>query len=118
MKYGMIVDDSEIMRIRLREILEPICTIKAEASDGLSAIPLYKQFLPDFVTLDISMPQMNDLEALQQILLINPAAKIVIVSAVGQKQIFFEALRLGATDFIVKPFEPERVIKAFTRLFE
>lgn len=118
MYHGMIVDDALIMRMRLREIIEPEFPIVAEASNGVEAIELYGKFLPDFVTLDISMPEMNGIEALRKMLSSFPQAKVVIVSAVGQKQIVFEALGLGAKDFITKPFEPERVIKAIRRLFE
>ncbi len=118
MQRGIIVDDANIMRLRLREILERGFSIVAEAANGEEALQQYAQFLPDFLTLDITMPQMNGLETLKKILAQYPAAKVVIVSAVGQKQVVFEALGLGAKDFIVKPFEQERVVKAIKRLFE
>jgi len=71
----------------------------------------------DFMTLDISMPQMDGIDALKNILTSYPDAKVVIVSAVGQKQMVFHALSIGAKDFIVKPFKPDRAIKSISRLF-
>jgi two-component system, chemotaxis family, chemotaxis protein CheY len=118
MYRGIIVDDATIMRMRLREMLDKYFMIVAEASNGEEAQEMYLQHQPDFITLDITMPQMNGLEALKAILTDFPAARVVIVSAVGQKQIVFKALEMGAKDFIVKPFEPERVIKAIWRLFD
>jgi len=114
---GIIVDDATITRMRLREILDKAFDIVAEGSNGMEALALFSEFKPDFLTLDISMPQVNGLDALRNILEEYPAAKVVIVSAAGQKQIVFEALRLGAKDFIIKPFDPERVLKAVKRLF-
>ncbi len=117
MPSGIIVDDAAIMRLRLREILEKEFSIVAEASNGEEALALYQKLAPDFITLDITMPQVNGLQALKAILAQHPQARIVIVSAVGQKQVVFDALGMGAKDFIVKPFEPERVLKAVKRLF-
>jgi len=118
MHKGIIVDDAAIMRQRLRSILENDFEIIGEASNGKEAMELYKDLKPDFLTLDISMPEMNGLDALKNLLTDNPQAKIIIVSAVGQKQIVFEALSMGAKDFIIKPFEPDRVLKSVKRLFE
>lgn len=118
MHKGIIVDDAAIMRQRLRTILENDFEIVAEASNGKEAMELYSAHNPDFLTLDISMPEMNGLDALKNLIAAHPEAKIIIVSAVGQKQIVFEALSMGAKDFIVKPFEPDRVLKSVKRLFE
>ncbi len=117
MQRGIIVDDASIMRMRLREILEKEFFIVAEASNGEEALQVYNEHSPDFLTLDITMPHMNGIQALKGILSSHPDARVVIVSAVGQKQVVFEALGLGAKDFIVKPFEPERVLLAIRRLF-
>jgi len=117
MHTGIIVDDAAIMRLRLREILEKEFAIVGEASDGDEAMTMFRQLAPDFLTLDITMPRVNGIETLKGLLAEHPAAKVVIVSAVGQKQIVFDALGLGAKDFIVKPFDPERVMKAVRRLF-
>ena len=98
--------------------LEKEFAIVAEASNGEEALQMYNEHTPDFLTLDITMPHMNGLDALKGILASHHDAKIVIVSAVGQKQVVFDALELGAKDFIVKPFDPERVLKAIRRLFQ
>lgn len=118
MTTGMIVDDAAVMRIRLRDILEPKYHIVAEATNGEEALELYDEHEPDFVTLDITMPQLNGIEALEQLVARHPDAKVVIVSAVGQKRLVFDAISKGARDFIIKPFESERVLLAIDRLFE
>jgi two-component system, chemotaxis family, chemotaxis protein CheY len=118
MKKGLIVDDAAVMRMRLRDILSSKYAIAAEAENGLQAINMYRNHKPDFVTMDISMAEMNGMEALTGLLSEFPDAKIVMVSAVGQKAQVFEALSKGAKDFIIKPFEPERVLLAIERLFQ
>lgn len=118
MKTGLIVDDAAIMRLRLREIIEGEYTVAGEAGDGDEALRLYDELYPDFVTLDISMPKTNGMEALKKLMAKHPDANVVIVSAVGQKKMVLEALALGAKDFVIKPFEPDRVMKAIHRLFE
>ena len=118
MRTGMIVDDAAVMRMRLRDILDGRYRIVAEAENGEQALTLYHEHRPDFVTLDITMPGVDGLAALGNILQSYPAAKVIIVSAVGQKQIVFQALAKGAKDFIVKPFEADRVLKSINRLFE
>ncbi len=117
MKTGLVVDDAAIMRMRLREILEPRYKVVGEAGDGDEALRLFKQLEPDFVTLDISMPGTNGMQALEQLRAEHPDAKVVIVSAVGQKRLVIEALQMGAADFVIKPFEAERVLEAIERLF-
>lgn len=118
MHTGMIVDDASIMRVRLREILDQEFKIVAEADNGDDALRMYQESRPEFVTLDITMPKLNGIAALRNILTFDPGAKVVIVSAVGQKQIVFDAITLGAKDFIIKPFEHERVLKSIRRLFD
>jgi len=118
MKTGMVVDDAAVMRIRLRDILETRYKVVAEASNGREALDLYESYRPDFVTLDITMPQLNGMEALVLMIQAFPDAKIVIVSAVGQRQMVFQAIARGAKDFIIKPFEAKRVLMAIDRLFE
>lgn len=118
MTTGLIVDDAAIMRIRLREILEPEYDIVAEAGDGEEALEKYAEFTPDFVTLDITMPRTNGLDALPRLLERDPSARVIIVSAVGQKRIVINALKMGAVDFIIKPFERERVLVAVERVVQ
>lgn len=116
MARGLIVDDAAIMRLRLREILEPTYQIVAEAGDGDEAIEMYAQYRPDFVTLDISMPKTNGIVALRRLVERFDDPRVVIVSAVGQQRVVLEALGQGACDFVVKPFEPARVRKALERI--
>ena len=118
MARALVVDDAAIMRMRLKDILEPDHEVVGEAGDGEKALRAYADLKPDFVTLDITMPKLNGLEALEKLVKIYPDAKVVIVSAVGQKQLVFKALSLGAKDFIIKPFDPARVKQAVDRLFE
>jgi two-component system chemotaxis response regulator CheY len=113
---GLIVDDAAIMRLRLREILEPRYEIVGEAGDGNEAIEMYDRYKPDFITLDISMPNTNGMEALEILMQRTPPPRIIIVSAVGQQRLVIKALQGGAKDFVIKPFESPRVLKAVERV--
>lgn len=118
MKKGLIVDDATVMRMRLRDILQGRFEVVGEAENGQKALELYAQLKPDFVTMDITMAEMNGMDALKSLVSRYPDAKVVMVSAMGQKAMVFEALAQGARDFIIKPFDPDRVIMAIHRLFE
>ncbi len=118
MKRGLIVDDATVMRMRLRDILQTRYEVVGEAENGQKAVELYGNLKPDFVTMDITMAEMNGMDALKSLIAKFPDAKIVMVSAMGQKAMVFEALGQGARDFIIKPFEPDRVLMAIDRLFE
>ena len=118
MKRGIIVDDATVMRMRLRDILQARYEVVGEAENGARALELYTQLKPDFVTMDITMAEMNGMEALKGIVTKFPDAKVVMVSAMGQKTMVFEALSQGAKDFIIKPFDPDRVLMAIDRLFD
>jgi two-component system chemotaxis response regulator CheY len=111
-KRGIIVDDAQIMRMRLKDILSDEFEIVGEAQDGMQAIALCSQLQPDFITLDITMPHLDGIEALPRILAEHPDLKVVIVSAIGQKMLVLQALQIGAKDFVVKPFDAERVLVA------
>ena len=112
----MIVDDSLFMRKMLRDILEEEgYQITAEASDGNEAVAQFRQHRPDLTTLDIVMPNKNGIEALQEIMAIDPDAKVVMCSAIGQESFTDAATRAGAKAFILKPFNPvlvAQVVKA------
>jgi two-component system chemotaxis response regulator CheY len=115
----LVTDDSMI----IREIIKDIATqdgwnVIAEASNGLEAINLYRDRKPDAVTLDLVMPEYDGLSALRGIREIDGNAKVLIVSAIDQQEILIEAVRLGATDFIVKPFEKGRMRGALALLAE
>jgi len=109
----LITDDTLFMRATLRNILEKAgFEVVGEAADGEEAVELYRQLRPDVVTMDITMPKLDGIEAIKQIRREDPEARIVVCSAMGQKPLVIEAIRSGARDFIVKPFQPERVIEA------
>lgn len=112
-KRIMIVDDAPIVRLMLKDILVfNGYEVVAECVNGAEAVEKYKELKPDLVTCDIVMPEKDGIEALGEILEIDPDAKIVMVTAVDQRDSLMKAIRLGATDYIVKPFENERVVSA------
>ena len=112
----LLVDDLPFMRMLQREILKDRgYVVVGEASDGREAVQLYEKLHPDLAILDITMPNMNGLEATKQILAHDPSANIIICSALGQQKLILEAIRLGIKDFIVKPFKPERLLGAIEK---
>ena len=113
----LIVDDSRTSRKILRNILETAGNeIVAEAMDGQDGINKFKDINPDIVTLDITMPVMDGLEALKNIKAENPAAKVIMVTAAGQQNKMIDAIKLGASEFVTKPFEPEEIVKMVNKL--
>lgn len=107
------------MRMFLRKILtEHGHEIVAEACNGKEAVKFYKQYQPDLVTMDITMPEMSGIEAVKLIHDENCLAKIVLVTAVGQKEIVKVALMEGASDFVVKPFEEEHIVRVINKALE
>lgn len=112
----MVVDDAAFMRLMIRNILEEAGhTVVCEAENGLEAVDKYKQFHPDLVTLDITMPVMEGLEALRQIRKYDPFAVVIMCSAMGQKPMVIDAIKMGAKDFIVKPVQQDRVLEAVSK---
>lgn len=104
-KSVLIVDDSIFMRSYLKKLLsEEKYNVASEASNGEEAVIKYKQNVPDFVLLDITMPKVNGLDALKKIKAFDPEAAVVICSSLGQNSLIIEALKNGAKDFIVKPY--------------
>ena len=113
----LLVDDSRTSRKILRNILESAGhTIVDEATDGEQAIEKYIASKPDVITLDITMPVMDGIEALKQIKLVDSDAKVIMVSASSQKDKLIEAVKYGAEDFIAKPFEPSQIISVLNKL--
>ncbi len=108
----LVVDDAIFMRSMIRDIFArgPF-VIAGEAENGVQAVRLYQDLRPDLTTMDIVMPQMDGISALREIIRIDPAAKVVMCSALGQEALIAEAIEAGARDFIVKPFQPGRVLK-------
>lgn len=116
-KKVLIVDDAVFMRMKLRDILEKNgYEVVAEAQNGLEAIERYNETTPDLVTMDITMPEMDGVEALKKIKAEHPEAKVLMCSAMGQQGMVMDAIRAGAVDFIVKPFDSDRVIKALDKV--
>ncbi len=112
----LIVDDAAFMRAMLKRILQDAgFDIVGEAVNGKEAVQMYEELTPDLVTMDMVMPEMGGMEALQAIRARNHEAKVVIVSAVDQRENLLEAIRSGATEYIVKPFDEPRVMKAVSR---
>jgi two-component system chemotaxis response regulator CheY len=115
----MIVDDAAFMRAALRDIFSKAgFSVVAEAKNGKEAVELYASHLPDLITMDIVMPEMGGIDAVRIITQANPAAKIVMCSAMGQQSLVIEAIQAGARDFIIKPFQAARVLEAAARALE
>ncbi|MFW5786701.1 MAG: response regulator [Halanaerobiales bacterium] len=113
----LIVDDAAFMRINLKNILEKAGhEIAGEAENGRDAIEKYKELEPELVTMDITMPEMDGIDAVKEIMDINPEANIIMCSAMGQQSMVVDAIEAGAKDFIVKPFEDDRVLEAVEKI--
>lgn len=109
----LIVDDAMFMRTVLKKMVaDEGFEVVAEGANGDEAIKLAKEFQPDVVTLDITMPERDGISAIEDILKVSPNSKIVMCSAMGQQTMVVDAIKKGARDFIVKPFEKDRVIQS------
>ncbi|WES33188.1 response regulator [Ruminiclostridium papyrosolvens DSM 2782] len=118
-KKVLVVDDTVFMRTSLRLLLERNdFEVVGEADNGLAAINKYREFMPDLVTMDITMPEMDGLQALKAIRQINANAKVVMVSAMGQEAQVRESILNGAISFIVKPYKDENVINTLRKIVE
>ena len=117
MKRLLVVDDAVFMRKMICGVAaEAGWEVVGEAANGLEAIALYDRLRPDLVTMDQVMPEMGGLEALRQIRSEDPDARVVVVTALDQKQALMDSIREGAIDFIVKPFERQRVLNLLAKL--
>ncbi len=113
----LIVDDAKFMRHMIKNILVGMgWEVVGEAGDGKEACEKYKELTPDIVTMDIVMPNLSGIDALKEIRQSDPNAKVVMISAIDQREPLMEALKLGAVDYVVKPFEKERVEEAMHRV--
>lgn len=112
----LIVDDAAFMRMMIKDILtKNNFEVVGEAADGLQAIDKYMELKPDLVTMDITMPEMDGITALKAIKEKDPTAKIIMCSAMGQQVMVIDAISAGANDFIVKPFQADRVVEAIEK---
>ena len=115
----LVADDASFMRQMIREIVEGEGhQVVAEASDGIEAIEQFKKHHPDVVTMDIVMPRRSGIDAVKGIIEIDPGARVVMCSALGQETLVQEALQAGARDFIVKPFKPDAVTATLRKVLE
>jgi two-component system chemotaxis response regulator CheY len=112
----LIVDDAQFMRLRCARLLGESGYEIIEAQNGREAVEQYLAHKPDAVLMDITMPEMDGLAALKQIRQLDPGARITMLTALGQQGIVMEAIKAGARDFVVKPFEADRVLSAVKRM--
>ena len=116
-KSILLVDDAAFMRMMLKDILvKNNYNVVGEAENGIKAVAAYKELKPDLVIMDITMPEMDGIEATKNIKKEDAGATIIMCSAMGQQAMVIEALQAGAKDFIVKPFQAERVIEAVQKI--
>jgi len=115
----LVVDDAKFLRVTLGSILKNAAhDVVGEAENGEEAIQQFKELKPDLITMDITMPIMNGIDAIKEIMKIDDTVKIVVCSAVGQKKVVVEAIEAGAKDFIVKPFNESHVLDTINRVLE
>lgn len=111
----LVVDDAEFMRLRLSKLLASNGYEVIEAADGQQAVERYRELRPDLVLMDITMPVMDGIAAVKGIKQIDPSATIIMCSALGQQSMVIEAVKAGAKDFVVKPFEPDKILAAIKK---
>ncbi|HEX6939410.1 MAG TPA: response regulator [Longimicrobiales bacterium] len=113
----LICDDAIFMRSMIADILKQAgFEVVGEAETGAQAVERYRELKPDLVTMDIVMPDMGGIDAVRQIVAEDPDAKVLMCSAMGQQALVIEAIQAGARDFVVKPFQPSRVLEAVQRV--
>ena len=113
----LVCDDAIFMRTMISDILSQAgFEVVGEVESGLQAVEKYRELKPDLVTMDIVMPDMGGIEAVREICKADPDAKILMCSAMGQQALVVEAIQAGAKDFVVKPFQPSRVLEAVQRV--
>lgn len=116
-KKVLIVDDAAFMRMMIKDILTKNgYEVVGEAENGDVAVKLYEELKPDVVTMDITMPEKDGISALKEIKAKDPDAKIIMCSAMGQQAMVMESIQAGAKDFIVKPFQKDRVLQALEKV--
>jgi two-component system, chemotaxis family, chemotaxis protein CheY len=115
----LVVDDAAFMRKMVTDALSGGGhEVVGEAGNGIEAVSRFQELRPDVMTLDITMPEKGGLEALREIIAVDPGAKVIMCSALGQESKVLESIKLGAKDFVVKPFQPDRVISAVAKALD
>ena len=113
----LVVDDAAFMRLAIKNVLEKSgFKVVADAKNGREGIDKYIEFRPDIVTMDITMPDMTGIDALKKIMEFDPAAKVVMISAMGQERMVKEAIISGAKNFIVKPYKEEHITQTLQKV--
>lgn len=113
----LVCDDAIFMRTMISDILTQAgYNVISEAETGVQAVEKYKELKPDLVTMDIVMPDMGGIDAVREIVKFDPNARVLMCSAMGQQALVVEAIQAGAKDFVVKPFQPSRVLEAVQRV--
>ncbi|MGN0430532.1 MAG: response regulator [Acetatifactor sp.] len=116
-KNILICDDAAFMRMMIKDILTKNgYNVAGEAENGLRGVEKYKEVNPDLVLMDITMPEMDGIQALREIKKVDPNASVIMCSAMGQQAMVIESIQAGAKDFIVKPFQADRVIEAVKKV--
>ena len=115
----LVVDDAQFMRMMLKNILSGAgYEIVGEGENGVQAIEKYKDLKPDLVVMDMIMPEMGGIDAVREIVKLDPGARVLMCSAMGQQALVVEAIQVGARDFIVKPFQPAGVLEAVAKALQ
>ncbi len=118
MKKILVVDDAKVIRMIIRQILTRHgFEIAGEAGNGKEALEKYKELKPDAVTMDIVMPEVDGIQGLKEIIAFDKQAKVVMISAIDQRDALMESLRYGAVDYVVKPFEDDRMVSSLRNIF-
>jgi two-component system, chemotaxis family, chemotaxis protein CheY len=112
----LIADDAAFMRMKSATLLRELGHEVLEAEDGQQAVDMFTEHTPDAVLLDITMPVKDGMDALREIMTVNPEARVAMVTAMGQQQVIMEAIKAGAKDFVVKPFDSDRIQSALWKL--
>lgn len=116
MQTILVVDDAGLVRRRCNQLLTEHSYNVVEAQNGLEALAQYEESKPDVVLLDITMPEMDGLSALKEIIKLDPGARVIMVTGLGQQSIILDAMKSGAKDFVTKPFEPNRLLAAVQKV--
>lgn len=119
MKKVLVVDDTAFMRVLLKQIVENNgYQVIGEAANGQEAVEKYQELKPDLVTMDITMPIMDGLEALETIMKLDPGAKVIMCTAIDEQERMIKAIELGALEYFIKPFDEERISMMMKMIFE